>query len=273
MDIVINADLAAKPEGSTPIPHQENYYHTILTCLDYGGEDLPVADLLRRYHGLDGMWLIASPIHWQATHNDAMIVASGDALQLSEGESRLWFAALAEFMARDHIQLHYHDACTWLLRCDGQPPIASRAVHTLRHQSLMPEIQQLDTTLFWPRVITEAQMLFNAHPLNKARTESYSINGIWIWGDGRLHAPVQKPVVCQNDHLVKLATLLSTHTSTYSSFASLSKNSVSLFSELTHDEHSMLQTRLQKETVRWYWNNIAYLSKPKNWLSRLKERL
>jgi hypothetical protein len=273
IDIVINAELDAAPAGSEPLPHQANFYHNILACLGYSNESPPVADLLRSYHGLEGEWLVVSPIHWQATHNDAMIVASGHDLGLSDSASRLWFAALAEFVALDNIKLHYHDAATWLLQAEGKPQLTAKPVHTLHHQSMMPELKRLDDTLFWQRFITENQMFFSAHALNKTRTELYPINGLWLWGGGQLHKRVKNPLICSDDGLVRLANLLSTHVSAYGHGPSVAQNSVLLLNELSLDEQFALQTQLQKNTVRWYWNNVAYLSKPKSWLSRLIERV
>ena len=273
MDIVINAEITSVPEGTTLIPNQGNYYHNILACLDYPVDYPPVADLLRSYHGLDGQWLIASPIHWQATHNDAMIVASGHELQLSDDESRRWFAALVDFVASENIHLQYHDAHTWLIRRDTKPQILAKPVHVLQHQSMMPELKMLDETLFWQRFITENQMFFSAHAMNKTREGLYPINGLWIWGDGALRARTETSLVGYDDDLLHLAKLLSINVSHYPSLPSLSKNSVLLCNDLCPEQHQILQARLQKNTVRWYWNNHAYLSKPKNWLSRLMENI
>ena len=316
MDVVINAECAEVPVGSTPLSHQGNYYHHIFSCLLGPIESPPVADLLRRYYGLEGDWLIASPIHWQATHNDAMIVASAHELKLSESESVRFFSALAEFVAAYSIKLHYHDAYTWLLNVDGQPHITAKPVHALLHQSLMPELRTLDSTLFWQRLITEIQMFFSAHPFNKEREEKYSINGIWIWGNGKMHEPSAasckyadssvvtakagiysqdgtgvtsamgsrlrrkdsvfagrgtrlKRLVCQGDSLFKLAQPLAMEVSQYSPSVLPSKNSLFLFNDLNpHDLH-VFETRCQKLEVRWYWNNRAYLTQPKSWISRL----
>lgn len=292
MDVVINDDIDAVPEGYTPTQTHGNFYHNILACLAYPIDAPPVADLLRRHHGLEGDWLIASPIHWQATHNDAMIVASGHELKLSTEESRVWCAELAAFSAFVDIKLHYHDASTWLLQRDGKPKIIARPVHTLHHQSMMPELKKLDETLFWQRYITENQMFFSEHPLNKARKESYSINGLWLWGGGNLHERGHKTLVCANEGLQKLATLLSTSVSSYQSGKmpnsrgltagssldaksmdpAFAADSVLLFDTLNEHERAALQTQLQKNTVHWYWNNVAYTSKPKSWWSRLLER-
>ena len=269
MDVVINAELVEAPVCSTPLPHQRNYYHHIFSCLLDSSESPPVADLLRKYYGLEGHWLIASPIYWQATHNDAMIVACGQALELSESDSLRWYSALAQFVKPYNINLHYHDAYTRLINVDNLPQITAKSVYTLLHQSLLAEIRALDPTLFWQRFITESQMFFSAHPLNKERGETNPINGIWIWGDGKLLENHLKPLVCQNDELLKLAQLLSTKVSGYSPSAPISKNSLFLFGELNPSELHVLELQSQKHTVRWYWNNIAYLTKPKSWISRL----
>ena len=272
MDIVINAELGFKPESNVSIVNYGNYYHNLLSCLTYPVDSPPIADLLRRYHGLEGQWLIASPIHWQATHNDAMIVASGSELQLSDDESRLWFTALEAFLAPENISLYYHDAHTWLLQYDGRPHIFSKPVHVLQHQSMMPELKKLDDTLFWQRFITENQMFFSAHSLNKTRIGLYPINGLWIWGGGSLRARVKIPLVYHDDSSLKLAKLLSTNVIDYTSLPSLSNNCVLLCNDFgQHDQH-VLQTQLNKNTVRWYWNNVAYISKPNSWLSRLMEK-
>ena len=191
MDIIINSTTSRVGET---VP--KNYYHNILNCLGYPPNHPPVADLLRRYHKLEGQWLVASPIYWQATHNDAMIMACDDALDLLDDESRRWFVALSKFLVHDKVKLHYHDAYTWLIQFKESPPINTIPVHMLLQQSMMQQLQTLDSTLFWSRFITENQMFFSEHALNKARAGRYPINGVWIWGGGDLKARVTRTMVC-----------------------------------------------------------------------------
>lgn len=270
MDVVINSSSDAVPDGATSMTTYSNYYHNMLVCLGYPIDAPPVADWLRRYHSLEGEWVVVSPVHWQATHNDAMIIASGHELTLSEAESRVWFAELSEFVALYKIKLYYHDKVTWLLQCDGRPPITAKPVHMLHHQSLMPELKKLDETLFWQGFLTENQMFFSAHPLNQKRKDTCFINGLWLWGGGYLHECVQKPLLCSDDSLLPLAKLLSTDVDSYYSVSSIARDSVLMFTTLSQHDKLELQLRLQKNTVRWYWNNLAYLSKPKSWWSRFR---
>jgi hypothetical protein len=273
MDIIINADIDSIPECTSRILTQGNFYHNILSCLGYPKQNPPVADLLRRYHQLDGDWMIASPVHWEATHNDAMIIASGHQLEYDETESRCWFEAFKEFITPLNMRLHYHDAYTWLLQAEQQPLINAKPVHALHHQSMMPELQQLDTTFFWQRFFTENQMFFSAHALNKTRTGLYPINGVWIWGAGTLGAKVPTPLISENRELLELATFLSINVSDSYGLLKDIKKSVVLCNDLNQNDYSALQKKLQKYSVCWYWNNEACQSKPKSWISRLMGKM
>lgn len=161
---------------------------TFLTKMGYHQDSLPAGDVLRRLHHLEGKWFVVSPIHWQATHNDAMIVACGEDLNLSEAHSRQWFTVLADFLKDDEITLYYHDATTWLIQKKTAPSLNAKPAFLLLQQSLMPHLKALDATGFWSRLITEVQMLFSQYPVKG----EYPVNGIWIWGDGSLKPPVDK---------------------------------------------------------------------------------
>lgn len=273
IDIVINAQLSQTPNGVSVIPHIENHYHQLLECLGHVGDYPPVADLLRVYHGLEGRWLVASPIHWHATHNDAMILASGPELQLSSEESRAWLAAFAAFVSDDNIHLHYHDAHTWLLQCDDKPGIVAKPVHTMHHQSMMHELKTLDDTLFWQRFITENQMFFSAHPLNKNRPGLYPLNGLWIWGGGDMMQGVSRPLIFKGYDAGCLARVISSSAKEYENNVPYSKGTVLLFDALNDKEQQQLESQLKQHTVRWYWTNTAYVSTPKRLWSRLMEKL
>ncbi len=299
MNVVINSYIDKVPEGGLPIPNQESvivlaasgfplpdghgsvvpgermieapnqghYYQHILSCLGYPLLTPPVADLLRRVHELDGDWLVASPISWQATHNDAMIVAAGDDLQLTELEGQTWFEAFAEFVSAEDLRAYYHDANTWLIQRNQHPSITTKPVQAMLHQSMMPHLEAMDNTFFWQRFMTESQMFFSGHVLNTLRTGRYPINGLWIWGGGVLQAPSKHPIVVDNPQACSLATLLSSNVSVYSAEQTYPRDALVLWSDLSRLRD--LQTTLTKRTVSWYWNNHTYQIKPKHWLKRL----
>lgn len=263
MDIVINAASNTVPASSHKISSYHHFYHHILNVWGYPVEKPPIADLLRRFHHLEGDFLIVSPIHWEASHNDVMITAYGEHLNLDEKETHHWFTLLSDLVAAYDMKLFYHDAHTWLLQCDNKPPMLSQSLHTMHHQSMMIALKALDTTLFWQRLMTEAQMLYSVDSLNTSRV-SCTINGIWIWGGGQLNEPQAIPVICGDEDLQRLARLLSTNVHKFEE-AAFVKDSVGLFNNAPPDFRN-----LQKKEVHWYWNNIAYITNQhRPWFKRL----
>ncbi len=272
MDIIIPHALesdAANDVVRDPgfLNYTEHYHHQILNCLDYPESAPPVADVLRRVHDLAGSWLVVSPIYWEASHNDAMLLAVGEDLALSNEEGLAWFGIFAEFAKQDFSGVHYHDPYTWLIRIDQQPPLIAKPAHRLRHQSMMPELAVLDDTLFWQKRLTEVQMLFSQHPLNQARRGTKClINGIWIWGYG-VFKPTSSPIVSDSPGAQRLASVLSTQTYTVSDLNIYPDTALMLLENKTHLSEVQLKTKHQ--TVNWYWQNCAYQTSPQGWFKRL----
>ncbi len=271
MDIVIDSCVSQVPEGSKPIPNQFNFYSNILTCLGYPLHQLPVADLLKQVHHLQGQWCVVSPIHWQATHIDAMILAAEDDLQLTGETGRAFFDVFAEFVAPEKINSFYHDPTTWLIQVDNHPPIHARPVGSILHQSLRSEIEKLDATLFWQRFLTEIQMFLSQHPLNQLQSKSnrLTINGVWIWGNqGLLTKPGKRRVVMDD---VTIPSFLSTNGCVYSSTQRYSRDALLIFDGQI--DLTAVERIYQHRTTNWFWNNQAYRLKPKSWLKRFAENI
>ena len=206
---------------------------------------------------------MATPIFWQATHNDAMLLACDSALNVTEDEARGLFEIVTNFAAGEGMRTHFHDAYTWLLQCDDKPPITANPPHRMLHQSLFPHLKTIDKTLFWQRFITEVQMLLNGQS---------KVNGVWIWGAGSLPLPSNRLILVNSQETHDLAQRLSTKTD-YVKNTPPTQNALLLFDSLNQDEWMSLQTELSHYAVNWYWNNLAYSSKPKSWFSRLMKRV
>ncbi|WP_131777707.1 hypothetical protein [Legionella fairfieldensis] len=254
------------PRNSKPSQNQDNYFLNLLHALDYDPFHPPLADLLRAYHELDGQWVIASPVHWEATHNDAMITAESQELELTDKESRLWFTEIAQFLKDDNFKPVYHDAQTWLFNVDNKPVIRSRSPRSLLHQSLMPVLANLDNTLFWQRLITELQMYLSAHPLNQQRKTAFSINGLWFWGEGDFILDHKKPI--ETDDKTLLA-LLNKPFGKLTTDINFKKNHLLFIHDPAPINFSKLEQKTRKHTVHWYWNNLAYTNPASHWWSRL----
>ena len=110
MRIIINSNCPSMPQHCKPLVSHNNALLQLLACFDYDINTPPLADLLRTTHHLEGEWLILSPMHWEATHNDAMITAIGEELNLTDEQSNHWFNLYANFLAEESLLLKYHDA-------------------------------------------------------------------------------------------------------------------------------------------------------------------
>lgn len=250
IDVVINANKIDDVTSCSAAPYV--FYEHILTCIGYQ-TDLPVADLLRRYHQLSGKWVLASPIHWSASHNDATLNGQASTLLLSDDESRLWFNQLCQFMQQAGINMHYHDAYTWLIQIEQAPNLTARSPSLLLNQSLKRELMSMDDTNFWQKWLTEIQMYFSSHPLNQKRTHTCDINGVWFWGAGRVEQS-NRPLVCDQS-LFELATHLSSDVRLYEENRALPKHAMVIFNDMSKEKYTAFTRQLRKKTTRWSWNN------------------
>ncbi|MFA5960266.1 MAG: hypothetical protein WC785_07095 [Tatlockia sp.] len=260
MDVVVNGNTEEIPKGAISLVSQ-GYLPNIVHCLYSEAQNAPLADLLRRTHHLTGQWVIASPIYWEATHNDATIVATPPELPLTDEESMLWFAAVSELLHEDGFNPVYHNSGMWLFDVSNKPPLNSKAIRSLLNQSLMPHLATLDTTLYWQRLFTELQMFFSEHPLNKNR--EIPVNGLWFWGEGALQPPPQKSIVTDMQLLIEAFSINPIQDNTV-----FTKDSLVIIQDATHLEKIHLVKKLKKQTVNWYWNNTAYTTKSTHWWSR-----
>ena len=265
MDVVISNSLDKPPTRHSMLTPVGHYYHQILTCLGYPLVRPPVADLLRQLHGLSGQWLVVSPLFWEASHNDAQVVAIGDELGLSEDQGQVWFERFAEHARHYFPQCRYHDATTWLIQVDGCPDVFAKPIQFMRQQSLFPQLAHLDDSGFWPRILTEVQMLFNqAQPLPAQRCP---INGIWVWGQGTLQIPGECLILTDSDVTYQLGGLLSTQVQAISTTDAFPDSALLILEHVS--TLAAIQSKIDRRSVNWYWNNTAYKTQAKPWFKRL----
>ncbi|STY29380.1 Uncharacterized protein conserved in bacteria [Legionella wadsworthii] len=265
MHVVIDSDCSSIPDGINPFNSEGNALLNFLLSVGYDPVNPPLAELLKRHHNLEGQWLIMTPIHWEATHNDAMIVAWGKDLQLSQPEAKSWFDLFSQYFAEENALLYFHDSETWLLCRDNQVSIEAKPPHHLLHQSLMPELAKLDKTMFWQKFITEVQMFF------ASQANQSVANGLWVWGGGKLKDKI--PInICVDEHYYPIAQIVSNQVTLYRPEIKLKDQQILLLKDF-----SMLSARHQEElssiSVQWFWNNVAYSTAPHRWYVRLWRKL
>ncbi|KTD38457.1 hypothetical protein Lmor_0278 [Legionella moravica] len=261
MDVIINADCASLPLDVTPLKSMQQVSLNLLASLGYDPLNLPLADLLQNTHHLEGEWVVLSPIHWTASHNDAMIIAAGRDVQLSDDESLYWFKLLANYLQEDGLTLYYHDANTWLLHAVNKPPLNAKPAYCLYSHSLMPELAELDSTMYWQKFFTECQMFFASQP------NSSLLNGVWAWRGGTLSAKKSIPV-CADEPFFSMARACSNNVISYSPSVQLRDAQIILINDMESLD-SQHRKELSTMSTRWYWLDSAYAYKKHNWFTRI----
>ncbi len=265
VDVIVHASKDVVPSGIIPTLRPSQGYHQLFMVLGYSAREAPVADFLRDYHGLSGVWLMASPLHWDATHNDAMVRAAGAALFLTHDESRRLFLVFSDFIEVDNMRLHYHDAVTWLLQAEAYPVPDVPPVHELLDHSMRPALQALEPTAFWLRFITESQMFFSAM--------ASTVNGLWVWGGKAMQLlPERAIIVCGDEGWLKACRGLSTQVECFNPTRRVARGGVYFVPDPAWMNAPDLAFHLRDQHVRWHWNNMMYVSKPRSWFSRLWRR-
>lgn len=265
MDVIINAQLDTVPEGAKEQLTQGTALLNLLVCLGYDSANPPLAELLSQYHCLEGQWLIVSPVHWQATHNNAVITASGSLLAMNEDESKEQFYRLSEYLKQEGLALYLHDQYTWLLSTNHKSLLNAKPVHLVLNKPLMLELASIDKTMHWTKFLTEIQMFFASSARHSL------INGVWLWSSASL-GEKRNIKICADKTFYPLAQLCSTNVSLYQATSSLSE-----FDVLLVDNWSLLSTshqkQLEKIAVHWHWNNVGYEVSQVHWFTRLWRKL
>lgn len=162
--------------------------HWIMNLARAMGSTQGIASLFARQLGLSaGTWVLASPICWQATHNDAMLVAlAPDNVLIG------YFEAFNSFLALDGSSAYQISPELWLFDAGflGESPFFD--LDTVMHQSLHNYLVLMP--LSWRRWWTEVQMLFQ-------RLQPQATHGIWPWGGG-IWRPTQQVYTNSNQFAV-----------------------------------------------------------------------
>lgn len=167
------------------------------TCELFGVKDAPIAPLLAREDGLaaeDGYWLNATPVHVQ-THHHALVLHDPAVLDLTAAQSTALAATLAAHLRDDGLNLHCARPARWYLQCGETPAMTTTALREVVGQDIAAFLPKGADALRWHRLMTELQMLLHTHPVNDARDAAgqLPVNWVWLWGGGRLPAPVPAP--------------------------------------------------------------------------------
>ena len=254
--IILDASTSLHEIREQVLPSQGAASLNLLASLEYPISSPPLAALLKAYHQLEGEWVIASPIHWEATHNDAQIVAFGETLDVQEYD----FQSYAQYLSEAGHTLFYHSPTIWLLRVDGAPPLHAKSVYQLLGKPLMPELLQLDYSMYWQKYITESQMFF------AAKMQDRAINGVWLWGNAPLSP--KTTAICADATCYPLAQHAQAPVTLYTPELSLKRFPILLIKDLDSLSEAH-KKQLKGMHSAYYWNNMAYINSKPHFLQQL----
>lgn len=149
----------------------------------------PVAALTLFANGVDtrgDFCMVAEPAHADVARERLLFAPAGD-LSLKAVESRGLADALDAHFSGDGLRFYYLSPNRWCVRGGPDRVSAGR-----RREAAAGDASALlpagPDAAYWMRIVTEAQMLLHAHPLNAAREERGDppINAVRLWGGGRL---------------------------------------------------------------------------------------
>jgi len=159
------------------------------------GAPLPAGALTALACGLEpgaAHWMRADPVHLRADR-DRVLLFPSQAFSLSHEEAQALAAALNVHYAGE-FTLHAARADAWCLQGDRDLPVGARAPVDIAGRSLDAELPDKR----WHALLNEIQMAMYQHPVNTARDARGDpvVNGVWLWGGGRLPAAASMPDPC-----------------------------------------------------------------------------
>ncbi|MCP5196226.1 MAG: hypothetical protein H6974_05520 [Gammaproteobacteria bacterium] len=159
--------------------------------------DLPVAAVTQWADGGKpgaDWWLRADPVHLRPDLR-GVFLADARTLAIEPVEAASLAAAFDQMFASDGLQLHVPHPDRWYLRLLADPGIRTHALFSAIGRDINPLLPYGPNARRWHALLTEAQMLFHNHPVNRVREDRHQpmINSVWFWGGGLLPAGACSP--------------------------------------------------------------------------------
>lgn len=179
------------------LPAAEDYFAQLVQLAGQSA-DTPAAPIALLGEGLepgDSIWMRASPVHLRADLANLMLFDSSE-LQIQPAEAEDLVAAFNQHFAARKLSLIAPHPQRWYLRMNLLPQLQTWPLEQVAGRSPQPFLPQGADAPAWRALLTEVQMLFHAHGVNRQRQTlgQQAINGLWLEGLGRLPLAVPSPL-------------------------------------------------------------------------------
>jgi len=168
----------AHSDDNTELSHRFWFpQHWLMNLARAMGTTAGLATLFAQKLGLgEAAWVLASPVCWQATHNDAMVVGLAREAVLNG-----YFQVFVDFLAQDGARAYQISPDLWLFDASFLGESVFFDLDTVMHQSLQTYLMAMPVP--WRRWWTEVQMLFQT-----TKAGAQEMHAIWPWGGGEWQA-------------------------------------------------------------------------------------
>ncbi|MUV14899.1 phosphoglycerate mutase [Noviluteimonas gilva] len=150
----------------------------------------PVAAITRAFDANDvnlGAWLRADPAFVRPDLNGARLLASGDALQLTQADADAFLSVLRPLFGDSGMPIDAPRPARWYLRLmrEARLPTMASPEEALG-ADLFDHLPEGQEGRRWRALLSEAQVALHQHPLNAERQAAGKppVNSVWFWGGG-----------------------------------------------------------------------------------------
>jgi len=157
-------------------------------------EELPYGPICALGDGLaaeGGYWLCAEPVHLVADQARVYLARRASDLDLTTTEAEALAAEVNHLYREEGWRLWTPTPQRWYLRLPDALQLRTAAPDRVAGSDIHPWLPQGPDGLRLQAAVTEIGMLFHVSPVNSERSAAgrLPVNGLWLWGGGRLPAP------------------------------------------------------------------------------------
>jgi len=156
-------------------------------------QDWPLAPICAAADGLQvstsDYWLRLDPVHLEVVMG-GLILRPPTSLQLGLPEAESLIADINLHWQQDGLKIEATSATRWYLRLDETPNLRTTPLDQMGGEYLTPHLPRGADARQFNQRINEVQMLLHSHAVNLARENDGrpAVNGLWLWGGGKLPA-------------------------------------------------------------------------------------
>ncbi len=190
--------LLARASSHPASPTADAALLQLFSVLIAADADLPVAALTRLADGGEvednGWWLRADPVHLRPDLH-GVLLADARVLALEPAEVAALTTAFNQTFAEDGLGLEAPDPTRWYLRLPADPGLHTQPLAQVIGRNLNAFMPYGSAARRWNGLLTEIQMLFHHHPVNRVREarDQPLINSVWFWGGGCCPSSAHSP--------------------------------------------------------------------------------